>query len=80
MVEIKRRIGDRVCLWGGVNGFITVETGTGDQVSEAVEDAVGSLGPRGFILSPVDNVRDTSDKTWDNIGAMIDAWKRVREH
>jgi hypothetical protein len=77
---MKRRIGDRVCLWGGVNGFITVETGTGDQVSEAVEDAVGSLGPRGFILSPVDNVRDTSDKAWDNIGAMIDAWKRVREH
>jgi hypothetical protein len=79
MGEMNRRIGDRVCLWGGVNGFITVETGTVDQVGEAVEEAVKALGPKGFILSPVDNVRDTSAKAWKNIGAMIDSWKRVRE-
>jgi uroporphyrinogen-III decarboxylase len=80
MVEMKHRIGDRICLWGGVNGFITVEAGTEDQVGEAVEEAARALGPRGFILSPVDNIRDTSEKTWENIDAMIDAWKNVREY
>jgi hypothetical protein len=67
-----------VCLWGGVNGFITVETGTRAQVSAAVEEAVRAMGPRGFILSPVDNVRDDSPKAWENIGEMIETWKRVR--
>ena len=78
MPEMKRRLGGRVCLWGGVNGFITVETGTRAQVSAAVEEAVRAMGPRGFILSPVDNVRDDSPKAWENIGEMIETWKRVR--
>ena len=78
LASMKRELEGRVCLWGGVNGFITVEMGTKAQVTQAVEEAVRILGPSGFILSPVDNIRDTSSKTWENIDAMIEAWKRVR--
>ena len=36
------------------------------------------LGPEGFILSPVDNVRDTSDATWENVLTFVEAWKAAR--
>jgi hypothetical protein len=31
----------------------------------------------GFILSPVENVRDTSQHTWDNTLALLDEWKAL---
>ena len=81
MALLKEKVGGRICLWGGVNGFVTMERGSRDEVQEAVREAVGILGPGGgFILSPVDNVRDTSEKTWGNIRAMIEAWKEHRDY
>ncbi len=68
----------RICTWGGVNGFITVERGTGEDIDSAVRHAVENLGPEGFILSPVDNVRDPSDAVWRNVLALIEAWKKYR--
>jgi hypothetical protein len=32
----------------------------------------------GFILSPVDNIRDTSDETWEKVEFMIDTWKKLK--
>jgi len=73
---LKEKLGRRVCLWGGVSGAITVETGTEAEVRTAVRNAITMLGPRGFILSPVDNITIDSPLTWKNVGVFIDEWKK----
>lgn len=73
-----RELRGRMCTWGGVNGFLTVERGTKAEIDAAVREAIAALGPDGFILSPVDNVRDPSDETWENVLTMIESWKRYR--
>jgi len=74
--QMKNDLKGEVCTWGGVNGFITIEDGTREDIDKAVQLAIEILGPEGFILSPVDNVRDPSDKVWENVVCFIDAWKR----
>ena len=69
----------RMCTWGGVNGFITVEMGTVEEIDLAVREAIEDLGPDGLILSPVDNITDPSDQVWDNVLALIASWKTHRE-
>ena len=77
----KRTVGDRVCLWGGVNGFVTMETGTPDDVRAEVGSALETLAPGGgFVLSPVDNVTANTDQAWANIRALIDEWQQGREY
>jgi hypothetical protein len=78
MPLLKQRTRGKMALWGGVNGFLTVERGTKEDVRHAVAQAIHTLGPEGFILSPVDNVRDLSDATWENVLTFIEAWKSVR--
>lgn len=68
----------KMCTWGGVNAFVTVEAGTKAEIDAAVRDAIAALGPDGFILSPVDNVRDPSDETWEKVLALIESWKKYR--
>jgi len=81
LAVMKQKLEGKICLWGGVNGFITVERGSKAEVKEAVHNAITTLAPGGgFILSPVDNVRDTSEETWENVIAMIEAWKEMREY
>jgi len=54
----KARLGGRVCLWGGVNGHLTVEQGSAERVRAEVRRAMGILAPNGgSILSPLDDVR-----------------------
>ena len=77
--ELKRRLDGKICLWGGVNGFLTVEMGNRKEIENAVETAISALAPGGgFILSPVDNIRDTSRETWKNVQTMIDVWKKLK--
>lgn len=77
--ELKRKLGGKICMWGGVNGFVTVEMGSREEIEDAVETAIDILAPGGgFILSPVDNIRDTSEDTWRNVQVMIEAWKRQK--
>jgi uroporphyrinogen-III decarboxylase len=76
MRVIKERVGQRICLWGGVSGSITVELGTEDEVRHAVREALAVLGPTGHILSPVDNVREVTPVTWRNVDIFIDEWRR----
>ncbi len=78
MAEMKRRTAGKLALWGGINGFLTVERGTPQGIREAVKLALDTLGPDGFILSPVDNIRDTSEETWRNTMALIEAWREMR--
>lgn len=76
MEVLKKKIGHRICLWGGVSGAITVERGSEKEIREAVRSALNILGPNGFILSPVDNITIDEPRTWKNIEIFIDEWQK----
>jgi uroporphyrinogen-III decarboxylase len=72
----KEKLAGKVCLWGGVNGHLTVELGTPDQVRTEVRRAIETLAAGGgFILSPVDNVREFTPEIKENVKALIDEWQ-----
>jgi len=73
----KSKLGETTCLWGGISSAITIETGTEVEVRSAVREAIKTLGPKNFILSPVDNVTEDAPLTWDNLEIMIDEWKKT---
>jgi len=75
--ETKAILGGKVCLWGGVNGHLTVEHGSPASVKAEVTTALQSLGPDGFILSPVDNVREDTPLAMDNVNVLINTWQEV---
>jgi len=78
LAQTKAELGQRVCLWGGVNGHLTVEQGTPAQVEAEVVEALRVLARGGgFILSPVDNVREDSPTARANVSALIAAWRRA---
>ena len=79
MSLMKKQAGDRLALWGGVSGAVTVEMGSQEEVRAAVARAIEALGPLGFILSPVDNITVDAPLTWYNIDAFIDEWRSRRE-
>ncbi len=69
----------RLCLWGGINGHLTVERGTPGQVAQEVADAMQRLAPLGgFILSPVDNLREYSPEIEGNVKALVESWEKLR--
>ena len=86
LARAKAELGDTVALWGGVNGYLSIVDGTAEMVEREVREAMALLAPGGrFILAPVDNVRiddpadaEAWDRTWANVEAMVDAWKRLR--
>jgi hypothetical protein len=80
LATIKERFrGRHRALWGGVSGPLSVEMGTEEETEEAVRTALQSLGAGGgFILSPVDNVREDTENTRRNTRRFIEAWKRYR--
>jgi len=43
---MKEKIGERVCLWGGVSAAITVERGSEAEIRSAVKQALHTLGPK----------------------------------
>jgi hypothetical protein len=66
----------KLCLWGGVNGHLTVERGFSDQIIQEVQKSLDILGKQpGFILSPVDNIREISPAIENNIQALITSWR-----
>jgi uroporphyrinogen-III decarboxylase len=72
--EAKRRLGASMCLWGGVNGAITLGHGTPEEVRRATEEAISTLGPGGgFVLYPVDQL--IKETPWANVKAMIECWR-----
>lgn len=78
MAELKRRSSDRMCIWGGVSGAVTVELGSEEQIRAATRQAIETCGPNGFILSPVDNITIDAPLTWQNLQIFIDEWQRNR--
>ena len=75
--RMKRRAGGKLALWGGVNGFVTIEEGRDQEIRSAVRRALDALGPDGFVLSPVDNIRSSSPQVWRKVLLFIEAWKEL---
>ncbi|MGQ9555171.1 MAG: uroporphyrinogen decarboxylase family protein [Anaerolineae bacterium] len=74
------KLGGRVCLWGGVNGAITVEEGSVDDVRQAVAYALEVMrSVNGFVLAPIDNITEITQNTWRNVDVLIETWKQLRE-
>ena len=72
----KKIVAGRACLWGGVNGHLTVENGELEQVRQEVREAMEVLAPGGgFILSPVDNVRVDTPQSHRNVQVLVDTWR-----
>lgn len=72
----KSKLGGKVCLWGGLNGHMTLERGNPEDVRVEVRKALRVLAPGGgFILSPVDNVREYTPAIQGNIQALIEEWR-----
>ncbi|MCX6346820.1 MAG: hypothetical protein NTZ89_02615 [Actinobacteria bacterium] len=80
MDTVKERFSSRKkALWGGVSGPVTIEDGTSEETEEAVIEAIKTLGKGGgFILSPVDNVREETENVWANTYKFIETWKKYR--
>jgi uroporphyrinogen-III decarboxylase len=78
MPLMKEKIGERVCLWGGVSAAVTVERGNEAEIRSAVRQALETLGPKGMILSAVDNFTVDEPNTWNNIDILIKEWKSRR--
>jgi hypothetical protein len=75
----REKLAGRVCLWGGLNGHMTVEQGTVEEVRAEVQEALRvPARARGFILSPVDNVRELNEVSQRNIAVLIQEWQRLK--
>lgn len=75
----KSKLDGKICLWGGVNGYNTIEMGSSEQVKAETQGALEIFSPPGgFILSPVDNIREDTSTSEKNVLAMIDERKNLR--
>ncbi|HUW55359.1 MAG TPA: uroporphyrinogen decarboxylase family protein [Planctomycetota bacterium] len=77
LAALKEKAHGKLALWGGVNGFLHIEEGTEDDIRKATAAALDALGPDGFILSPVDNIRDPSEAVWKKVLTFVDTWKET---
>jgi hypothetical protein len=77
--RLARQARGRLCLWGGVNSHLTIERGSPADVESEVARAMQILAPQGgFILSPVDNVREDSAGIEANVKRLIQSWEQRR--
>jgi uroporphyrinogen-III decarboxylase len=79
--KLKLKVTGKMCIWGGVCGYLTIERGTADDIKREVREAISTLAPGGgFILAPVTNVRANTQRVWRNIEVMIDEWHSLRSY
>ena len=70
LAGIKRRVGDRICLWGGISAPLTIEQGTPDDVRAAVLDAIGAAAHGGgLILATADAIMQ--EHAYENLMTMV---------
>jgi len=75
----KKSVGESICLWGGINSAVTLNSGTPGEIRQAVTDCVEILAPDGgFILSSIDQIFE--DTPWENIQTMLDAWRAIGDY
>lgn len=82
LVKIKDEVGGAIALYGGVSNNNVLEMGTGEEVRQAVAEAVEALAPGGGFILGLGDVLDytmsrpeTSER---NLYVMIEAWREIR--
>jgi hypothetical protein len=76
LTRTKEITSGKVCLWGGINGHLTIEQGNPELVRQEALAALQVLAPgSGFILSPVDNIRLDNGKCQENVRTLIETWQ-----
>jgi uroporphyrinogen decarboxylase len=71
-VEVKRRYGDRLTLWGSIGVQSTLRTATPNEVRSLVQERIAMLGANGgFVLAPANAL--LPDTSWENVFAMWEA-------
>lgn len=71
LADAKRRVGDRVCLKGGVSTLLLLN-GSPEEVRRASLDAIRACGPTGYILGSGDDIpRDTPFANIDAMGSAV---------
>ena len=76
LAKTRRDLGEYMCLWGGLNGALTLGEGSTEEICQATQAAIRTLGPDGgFVLYPVDQL--VAGTPWKNVRAMIDCWREV---
>ncbi len=79
LAEVKRKLGGRIAVLGGVNSAITLGRGSRDDIRQAVFESVDVLGPGGgFVLSPVDCLFESTP--WEAVETLIEAWREVCDY
>lgn len=77
--KVRESFTQPVCLWGGINGALTLGHGTVLEIQQATREAIDTLGPGGgFVLYAVDQV--VKETPWENVLAMIDTWKELASY
>ncbi len=72
LAEVKRRIGDRVCIRGNVDLLYVIMKGTPETIREKVRETIEIAAPGGgFILSTSDSIREGTP--YENVKAYFDA-------
>jgi len=72
---LKKQLNGKFALAGGVNSGLTLKKGSPEEIHRAVYNAVETLGPGGFILSPVDAL--FPDTPWESVKIMVESWREV---
>lgn len=74
-VEIKKKFGDKLCLWGTIDEQHTLPFTNPETVRKEVAERISTIGrDGGLILSPTHNIQ--LDTPMENFFAMIDAIKQ----
>lgn len=72
LADVKRRVGDRVCLMGYVDLLYVIKLGTPELIDRTVRQAVETASPGGgFILGTSDSIREGTPE--ENIRAYFGA-------
>ncbi|NLG51235.1 MAG: hypothetical protein GX552_14095 [Chloroflexi bacterium] len=73
---VQAKFGGKLAVAGGINSGVTLAHGSQQEIRQAVQTAMTTLGAKGgFILSPVDAL--FPDTPWANVQTMIDAWREL---
>jgi len=73
---VKEKLGGKVCIWGGMNSTLTLQYGSREEIREAVDTAIRTLGPGGgFVLMPVDQI--FAYTPWENFEVMVERWREI---
>jgi uroporphyrinogen decarboxylase len=76
--EVKRQIGDRICLCGNVNCAL-MQTGTDEEVKESAEYAIKHGKPGGGYIFATSNVR-FHGLPLERYLMVLDVWKQYRDY